>query len=1177
MNPSLPLDGPLVSVVMPAFKPMFLQAALASVAAQRYRAIELVVCDDNPADAVRKRVEAFAATVQFPVRYYANAERLRESRNGARCVALAQGEYIKFLYDDDVLHPDCIAAQAAVLQAHPDIALVTSRRRRIDAAGAVLPDTLHTAPIFHEDVRLQGRAVVRFLGQHPHNFIGEPSAVMCRRNDVAAFGERLMDLAGQPIHWFGDLAMYAKLLQHGDLAYLASPLSDFRVSASQFSQIGRERPGIGERGLNNFQQSLFALGWSVEGAETTVPVAPLAGAAAAVALDMFQALAQAERRASLQGQLDQWQQQRRLLPAQQGLANDYLDAHGRPSLSILLDARHADSAAVVATLDSLAPHRHGYAPLQVWLWGRDNVPASNAGWVRPWPCQGSLADALNALLVHAEAGDWLLHADAGDVFCAGALQRLPLALAQAPVLRAVFADEWHRGPGFNPPSPVLRPDFDPDLLIGHPAATARHWMFARIALLGLGGFDPAWAADPVALALDMILRLLEHAGSDDLAHLPEPLLYTDPVQDDHGLQAAVIAAHLHRNGHVQASVDSIAPGLYRASRGHARAPKVSIVLIAGAQVSLALLERCVNGVLGKTAYPDYELLLVDNGATPDVTHWLQQRDAQADARLRLFALDGVVSHATAANLAATQARGEQLLFLRADSAIVQPQWLRALIEHGLRAGVAVTGARTVSAEGRVTQAGLVPGLADGAIGAFAGEAIDAPGYLGRLRVAHGTGAVSDRCLLIGRTLFEQLGGFDAEAFADAGADVDLCLRARGHGYRVVCAPDALLLNGHAPQLPNGAREALLARWLPQIAQDPAYSPGLRLDVAGGFRLGESGFSWQPLPHRPQPRVLAHLADAHGSGQYRVLQPLAALQAERGIEGVAHANLLDIVEQQRIDPDVVILQRRVGEADLARIEAMPRHSRALKVYELDDYLLELPARSAHRAQLPADIRRSLPRAISLVDRLVVSTPALADALAGLHPDIRVARNRLPPAWWTRLPALRRNVGKRPRVGWAGGIGHNGDLEMIAEVVRELADEVEWVFMGMCPESLQPYVHEFHPGVDIEVYPRALARLNLDLALAPLEDNRFNACKSNLRLLEYGACAIPVVCTDIEAYRDGLPVTRVRNTTREWVAAIREHLADPDGRALAGDKLRQAVRKDWMLTGQGLDDWQSAWLP
>lgn len=1162
---------------MPAFKSLFLQAALASVAAQRYRAIELVVCDDNPADAVRRRVEAFAATVPFPVRYYANSERLRESRNGARCVALAKGQYIKFLYDDDVLHPDCIAAQAAVLRAHPDIALVTSRRRRIDAAGALLPDTLHTAPIFAADVRLDGRALVHFLGQHPHNFIGEPSAVMCRRADLAAFGERLMDLAGQPIHWFGDLAMYAKLLQHGDLAYLASPLSDFRVSALQLSQIGRERPGIGERGLNNFQQSLFALGWSAEATEAPVPVSPLPGDAAPVAVDLLQALAQAERRASIQGQLDHWQQQRHLLPAQQPLAAAYLDVHGRPSLSILLDARHADSAALAATLDSLAPHRHGYAPLRVWLWGQDSVPAGSADWIQPWPCPGSLADALNALLVRPEAGDWLLQANAGDVFCTGALQRLPLALAQAPALRAVFADEWHRGSGFDPPSPVLRPDFDPDLLIGHPAVMARHWLFARTALLALGGFDPAAAADPVALALEMILRLAGHAGSDDLAHLPEPLLYTDPAPADASLQAAVIGAHLRRSGYAQASVEPLAPGLYRASRGHARMPKVSIVLIASAQTPLAMLQRCVLGLLEKTAYPDYEVLLVDNGATPEATQWLQQRAALDDARLRLFALDGVVAHAAAANLASTQAHGEQLLFLRADIAIVQPQWLHALLEHGLRAGVAVTGARTVSADGRVTHAGLVPGLAEGAIGAFAGEAIDAPGYLGRLRVAHGTSAVSDRCLLIARTLFEQLGRFDAETFADAGADVDLCLRVRGHGYRVVCAPDALLLQADAPQLPPDTRQALLARWLPQMAQDLAYSPGLRLDTAGGFRLGESSFSWQPLPHRPQPRLLVHPADAHGSGQYRVLQPLAALQAEGMAEGAAYAYLLDIVEQQRIDPDVVILQRRVGQADLARIESMPRHSRALKIYELDDYLLELPSRSAHRAQLPADIRRSLPRAISLVDRLVVSTPALADALTGLHPDIRVARNRLPPAWWTQLPPLRRNVGARPRVGWAGGIGHSGDLEMIAEVVRELAGEVEWVFMGLCPEPLRPYVHEFHPGVDIEVYPRALARLNLDLALAPLEDNRFNACKSNLRLLEYGACAVPVVCTDIEAYRDGLPVTRVRNKTRDWVAAIREHLADPGARAIAGDALRQAVRKDWMLTGQGLDDWQGAWLP
>ena len=183
MQPSnpLPTDGPLVSVVMPAFKSLFLEQALASLAAQTYRAIELIVCDDNPGTAVRDRVLAFAASATFPVRYHHNPERLRESRNAARGVSLARGQYVKFLYDDDVLHPDCIAAQAATLRAHPQVALVTSRRRRIGPAGEVLPDTLHTAPLFTADVRIDGRALVRLLGAHPHNFIGEPSAVMCRR------------------------------------------------------------------------------------------------------------------------------------------------------------------------------------------------------------------------------------------------------------------------------------------------------------------------------------------------------------------------------------------------------------------------------------------------------------------------------------------------------------------------------------------------------------------------------------------------------------------------------------------------------------------------------------------------------------------------------------------------------------------------------------------------------------------------------------------------------------------------------------------------------------------------------------------------------------------------------------------------------------------------------------
>lgn len=131
--------------------------------------------------------------------------------------------------------------------------------------------------------------------------------------------------------------------------------------------------------------------------------------------------------------------------------------------------------------------------------------------------------------------------------------------------------------------------------------------------------------------------------------------------------------------------------------------------------------------------------------------------------------------------------------------------------------------------------------------------------------------------------------------------------------------------------------------------------------------------------------------------------------------------------------------------------------------------------------------------------------------------------------------------------------------------------------MCPEQLRPYIHEFHPSVGLEVYPAKLASLNLDLALAPLEFHIFNDCKSNLRLLEYGACGYPVICSDTEAYRGHLPCTRIySNSTEEWLAAIRMHLADPDTSYRLGDALHEAVMRDYVLRGDNLQHWVRGWL-
>ena len=101
------------------------------------------------------------------------------------------------------------------------------------------------------------------------------------------------------------------------------------------------------------------------------------------------------------------------------------------------------------------------------------------------------------------------------------------------------------------------------------------------------------------------------------------------------------------------------------------------------------------------------------------------------------------------------------------------------------------------------------------------------------------------------------------------------------------------------------------------------------------------------------------------------------------------------------------------------------------------------------------------------------------------------------------------------------------------------------------------------------------MNLDIAVAPLAKIPFNQGKSNLRLLEYGALGIPVVCTDIDPYRNS-PACCVENTEEAWTGAIRERIYDADAREREGIALRQWVHQHFLLEDH-LEEWLSAHLP
>lgn len=220
----------LVSIVMPTYKLEYFEDALDSVLGQTYPALELIICDDSSDERIATLVEQKRASAAFPIRYFRNETRLGELGSTAKGIRLAEGEYVKFLHDDDVLLPECVEALVGAMEREPNVVLASSRRLRIDEEGQPLPDILATCFPFAGDVLIDGRELVSFLADHTINFIGEPSCLMARRDALLQICERLMMLNGRAIDWIGDLAMCAQLLQRGDLAFLSRPLTRFRVS-----------------------------------------------------------------------------------------------------------------------------------------------------------------------------------------------------------------------------------------------------------------------------------------------------------------------------------------------------------------------------------------------------------------------------------------------------------------------------------------------------------------------------------------------------------------------------------------------------------------------------------------------------------------------------------------------------------------------------------------------------------------------------------------------------------------------------------------------------------------------------------------------------------------------------------------------------------------------------------
>jgi GT2 family glycosyltransferase len=378
-------------------------------------------------------------------------------------------------------------------------------------------------------------------------------------------------------------------------------------------------------------------------------------------------------------------------------------------------------------------------------------------------------------------GELVAFLDHDDALTADALLRFAQAFSEGDIDIAYSDQDTITADGRTADT-FLKPDWSPVYALG--AMYIGHLLVVRRELVEeAGGFDPGF--DTIQ-DFELLLRLSER--TERIHHIPHTLYHwraipgsialgTSEKDGVPELQARAVNAHLRRRGIAAEAVphETLSHRVrLHPDRSQAK-PGVSVVMPVRDEG-----DRALNALLERTAYPDLEVIVVErdwNGA-PKPDH---------AALVRLAAPDGSFNPGRWANLGARRARGEYLVFLGEDIDVAEPDWIDQLLLYAAMPGVGAVGPTLTHPDGRVSAAGFAIGLYDPALPAMRGFDAGGDGYYGSLCCAREVSAIGMDCMLVQRSVFEGLGGFE-EAYTRQFGDLDLCLRLAQRGLATVCAP-----------------------------------------------------------------------------------------------------------------------------------------------------------------------------------------------------------------------------------------------------------------------------------------------------------------------------------------------------------------------------------------------------
>ncbi|MCZ6674638.1 MAG: glycosyltransferase family 2 protein [Verrucomicrobia bacterium] len=441
------------------------------------------------------------------------------------------------------------------------------------------------------------------------------------------------------------------------------------------------------------------------------------------------------------------------------------------------------------------------------------------------------------------AGEFLALLDHDDELAPHALYFVAQTILSNPDAQIIYSDEDKITPDGYRLDPYFKSNFGRDLLCSHNFVS--HLGVYRTDLMRrVGGFREDFVGSQ---DWDLVLRCLDHVEDKDIHHIPRILyhwrLSNESTSASVGNKGYAVTSgrralqeYLDKHEPTGTVEDGPTIGSFRIRYSTPGDPLVSIIILT--KNNAKLLQRCIDSLFAKTAYKNFELLIVDNGSDEPEAEELLENLNNRDG-VRVFKKPVPFNFSGLNNWAAELAQGDILLFLNNDIEVIEEDWLRELVSHALRQNVGPVGAKLLFPDDYIQHAGMILGIGGVAGHAFKFLHRHNPGHIGRAGIIQNYSAVTAACMAIRKSVFEELSGFDAENLGTAYNDTDLCLRAWEKGYRTVWTPHALLyhhesasrgLENSRDKKERWQKEAayLLKKWKPTIENDPFYNPAMSL-------------------------------------------------------------------------------------------------------------------------------------------------------------------------------------------------------------------------------------------------------------------------------------------------------------------------------------------------------------